>query len=92
MVQCRGVKLIFTGSHISLVVAFKGRNIILGLYKCNYLTIKRGLSRNEVEVQIQPTGLVFATCGLVKISLKQTVLVLVPPQLGYINLGKMPLH
>ena len=32
----RGVKLIFTGDHISLVVAFKGPNVILGLYKCNY--------------------------------------------------------
>ena len=32
----RGVKLIFTGGHISLTVAFKGPNVILGLYKCNY--------------------------------------------------------
>ena len=32
----RVVKLIFTGGHISLVVAFKGSNVILGLYKCNY--------------------------------------------------------
>ena len=32
----RGVKLIFTRDHISLVVAFKRPNIILGLYKCNY--------------------------------------------------------
>ena len=31
----RGVKLIFTGGHISLAVAFKGLNVILGLYKCN---------------------------------------------------------
>ena len=31
----RGVKLIFTRGHISLSVAFKGLNIILGLYKCN---------------------------------------------------------
>ena len=30
------VKLIFTGGHISLVVAFKRPNIILGLYKYNY--------------------------------------------------------
>ena len=37
----RGVKLIFTGGHISLMVAFKGLNVILGLYKCNYsLTVK----------------------------------------------------
>ena len=36
-----GVKLILTAGHISLVVAFKGPNIILGLYKCNYsLTVK----------------------------------------------------
>ena len=35
-VQTRGVKLIFTRSHISLEVAFKGPNVILGLYKCNY--------------------------------------------------------
>ena len=34
--QVRGVKLIFTGGHISLTVAFKGPNIISGLYKCNY--------------------------------------------------------
>ena len=32
----RDVKLIFTGGHISLTVAFKGPNVILGLYKCNY--------------------------------------------------------
>ena len=44
MVYSRGVKLIFTGGHISLAVAFKGMNVILGLYKCNYsLTVKREL-------------------------------------------------
>ena len=32
----QGVKLIFTGGHIGLAVAFKGPNVILGLYKCNY--------------------------------------------------------
>ena len=37
----RGVKLIFTGGHISLAVAFKGPNVILGLYKCNY-SLTRG--------------------------------------------------
>ena len=37
----RGVKLIFTRGHISLVVAFKGLNVILGLYKCNY-SLTRG--------------------------------------------------
>ena len=26
----------FTGGHISLNIAFKGLNVILGLYKCNY--------------------------------------------------------
>ena len=31
----------FIGGHISLAVAFKGPNVILGLYKCNYsLTVK----------------------------------------------------
>ena len=37
----RGVKLIFSGGHVSLAVAFKGQNIILGLYKCNY-SLARG--------------------------------------------------
>ena len=37
----RGVKFIFTGDHISLKVAFKGSNVILGLYKCNY-SLTRG--------------------------------------------------
>ena len=32
----RGVKLIFTGGHISLEVDYKGLNVILGLYICNY--------------------------------------------------------
>ena len=42
---CWGIKLIFTGDHISLEVAFKGPNVILGLYKCNYsLTVKQELS------------------------------------------------
>ena len=35
------VKLIFTGGHISLEAAFKGPNVILGLYKCNY-SLTRG--------------------------------------------------
>ena len=38
---CRGVRLISTGGHIGLVVAFKGPNVILGLYKCNY-SLTRG--------------------------------------------------
>ena len=44
-IQTRGVKLIFTGSHISLTVAFEGTNVILGLCKCNYsLIVKQELS------------------------------------------------
>ena len=39
LIYIRGVKLIFTGGHISLEVAFKGPNVILGLYKCNYSLI-----------------------------------------------------
>ena len=40
----QGVKLIFNRGHISLMVAFKGPNVILGLYKCNYsVTVKREL-------------------------------------------------
>ena len=35
----QGVKLIFTRGHISLTVAFKRPNVILGLYKCNYSLI-----------------------------------------------------
>ena len=41
--QARGVKLIFTGGgwggrgHFSLVVAFKGPNVILGLNQCTYI-------------------------------------------------------
>ena len=34
-VSCRGVKLIVTGGHISLSVAFKGPNVILEQYKYN---------------------------------------------------------
>ena len=38
------VKLILTRAHVSLVVAFKGPNVMLGLYKCNYsLTFKQEL-------------------------------------------------
>ena len=39
IIYSRVVKLIFTGGHISLTVAFKGPNVILGLYKCNYSLI-----------------------------------------------------
>ena len=39
------VKFIFTGGHISLTVAFRGPEVILGLYKCNHsLTRGKGLS------------------------------------------------
>ena len=37
----QGCKLIFTRGHISLVVAFKGPNVILGPYKYNY-SLTRG--------------------------------------------------
>ena len=36
-----GIKVIFTGGHISLVVDFKGPNVIFGLYKCKY-SLTRG--------------------------------------------------
>ena len=40
----RGVKLIYIRGHISLAVAFKGPNVILVLYECNYpLTVNREL-------------------------------------------------
>ena len=41
VIQFRGVKLIFTGGHISLAVAFKGPNVTLGLYTCDY-SLTRG--------------------------------------------------
>ena len=41
ILQVRGVKLIFTRGHISLEVAFKGPDVILGLCKCNY-SLTRG--------------------------------------------------
>ena len=68
----KGVKLIFTGGHISLTVAFKGLNVILGLYKCNYsLTVKWEVGAatgwNKMEGQIRPAGLVFV-CHLWPIS------------------------
>ena len=43
-----GVKLIFNGGHISFEVAFKGLNVILGLYKCNY-SLTRG---KELYIQL----------------------------------------
>ena len=41
MLYYRGVKFIFTRGQISLAIAFKGPNVILGLYKCNY-SLTRG--------------------------------------------------
>ena len=41
IIYSRGVKLMFTGGHISVAVAFKGLNAILGLCKCNY-SLTRG--------------------------------------------------
>ena len=55
----RGVKLIFTGGHVSLVVAFKGSNVILVLYKYNYPLSKSSgqpLGRNKVPGQIKQGG------------------------------------
>ena len=57
-VKQRSVELIFTRCHISLEVAFKGLNVILGLYKCNYsLTRGKELStatgRNKVPGRIK---------------------------------------
>ena len=41
VIVCRGVTLIFARGYMSLAVAFKGPNVILGLCKCNYsLTVK----------------------------------------------------
>ena len=36
-----GVKLIFTRGHISFTIAFRGLDVILGLYTCNY-SLTRG--------------------------------------------------
>ena len=47
-----GVKLIFTGGHVSLAVASKGPNIILGLCTCNYsLTKGKKLGGARVETK-----------------------------------------
>ena len=45
-----GVKLILTGGHINFMAAFKGLNVILGLYKCNY-----SLTRGK-ELKLLPGG------------------------------------
>ena len=56
-----GVKLIFTGGHISLKVAFKGLNEILGLNKYNYPLLEERssalpLGRNKVLGRIKQGG------------------------------------
>ena len=51
----RGVKLIFIGGHISLVVAFKGPNVILGLYKC-YYSLTRGKDLGTASGKKQGAG------------------------------------
>ena len=45
----------FTGGHISLAVAFKGQNVILGLYKCNY-SLTRGKELGTAAWQKQGGG------------------------------------
>ena len=74
-----GVSNSFFWGHISLVFAFKGPNVILGLYKCNQL-LNQGqgswcchrvetrcwAESNKAEGQIWPMGLVFTTCDLCK--------------------------
>ena len=54
-IQIRGVQLIFTGGHISLTIAFKGLNVILGLYKCNY-SLPRGKELGAASRQKQGGG------------------------------------
>ena len=68
ILQVVGVKLIFTWGHISLVVAFKGPKVILGLYKCN--TPELGsrssvlpLGRNKVPGRIKHGGGPDSACG-----------------------------
>ena len=63
----RSVKLIFTGGHISLMAAFKGPNVILGLYRRNYSLTRGNKVLGQIKQgggQIQPKGLVFATCDI----------------------------
>ena len=55
MTQVRGVKLIFTGDHISLAIAFKGPSVILGLYKCN-CSLTRGKELPAASGQKQGGG------------------------------------
>ena len=39
--KTRASNSFFTGGHITFEVAFKGPNVMLGLYKCNY-SLTRG--------------------------------------------------
>ena len=55
MTAFRGVKLIFTRGHISLAVAFKGPNVILGLWKGNY-SLTRGQELGAAARQKQGEG------------------------------------
>ena len=55
----RGVKLIFIGGHISLMVAFQGLKVILRLYQCNY-SLTRGkelgaAAREELGARLDKT-------------------------------------
>ena len=59
------------------MVAFKGLNVILGPYKCNYSLPRgkelgpaasekqgAGLDKTRWRAESRPTGLVFATCAV----------------------------
>ena len=52
VLEFRGVKLIFTRDRISLVVAFKGPNVILGLYKLMRILVLGGIVRYGCKGQI----------------------------------------
>ena len=51
-----GVSLIFTRGYVSLAVAVKGPNVILGLYKCNY-SLTRGKELGAATGEKQGAGL-----------------------------------
>ena len=52
----QGYQIHFHPGHISLVVAFKGPNVILGLFKCNY-SLTRGKELGAAAGQKQGAGL-----------------------------------
>ena len=63
----RGIKLIFTGGHINLVVTFKGLNVTLRLYNCNYSLSRdkellSAASRNNVLNLIKQGGGLDSAC------------------------------